>query len=88
MPSVLDHEHAGVERLIRGAAAVARRHEDAGCETCARLGVRRQLDGIAGRIRSARDPINNEPHPAPQPQEPPPPPPEEPPPTPSEGRAW
>jgi hypothetical protein len=68
--TVLDHEHAALERLIRGAAQVA--HSPGVCDLCARLNMRRRLDGFADLIEASRK-VNNTPHkPAPITKRPPP----------------
>lgn len=72
MTTVLHEEHEVLARLIEGAAMVA--HSGL-CELCDRLGVRRQLDGLAEQIRA----VNNTPHkpspttprPKPEPADPP-----------------
>lgn len=57
MRTILDHEHETLARLLSSAALVA--HGD-GCDLCARLEIRRTLDGLAAQIRAAK--VNDTPH--------------------------
>lgn len=85
---VVDFEHQALARLIDNAARAT--HEPDGCDLCAGLNLRRQLNGLADQIRAAVEKVNGTPHEhgpkGPPQRETRDPPPEDPPPTkPGEG---